>query len=94
MADVLFPKAVICDSEVYKNFFYVGLKEVKTGKILGFERSSRAELDVPKLSAILRQRTIVTFNGNHFDLPVIYAALQARAPRRSRRSPTPSSSET
>lgn len=68
-------KTLILDTEVYRNFFYLGIKRLEDGVRVGFEFSDRADFDRDKVRLILRRNRTVGFNSNPFDLPVIYKAL-------------------
>lgn len=68
-------KTLILDSEIYRNFFYLGIKRLEDGVRVGFEFSDRADFDRDKVRAILRRNMTVGFNSIPFDLPVIYVAL-------------------
>lgn len=64
------------DIEVYKNFFYVAFKREKDGYRVGFELSSRSpDFDWRRVNKIMRNNRIVTFNGNGYDVPLIFYAL-------------------
>jgi hypothetical protein len=65
-----------CDIEVYKNYFLVGFRRFSDGKTLKFEKSDRVEFDAESVEGILRECTIVTFNGMAFDVPLIMLALK------------------
>lgn len=66
---------IIVDIEVYRDIFYVGMKRLEDGKRLGFERSNRRDFDAERLQTILRKNLIVTFNGQTYDLPLIWYAI-------------------
>jgi hypothetical protein len=51
-------------------------RQVKTGKILYFEKLDGGDLNRTNILHLLNKYTIVTFNGNNYDLPVIEAACQ------------------
>jgi len=65
-----------CDIETYKNYFLVGFRRFSDGKTLGFEKSDRCEFDSAMVEKILRNCTIVTFNGMAYDVPLIMLALK------------------
>lgn len=67
---------LFCDIEVYKNFFYVAFKREKDGHRVGFELSTRSsEIDWRRINKIMRNNRIVTFNGQGYDVPLIFYAL-------------------
>jgi hypothetical protein len=67
---------LFCDIETYKNFFYVAFKREKDGHRVGFELSARSpDFDYARVNKIMRNNRIVTFNGQGFDVPLIFYAL-------------------
>ncbi|RID91834.1 hypothetical protein D2N39_11390 [Gemmobacter lutimaris] len=68
-------KTLIIDTEIYRNFFYLGIKRVEDGVRAHFEFSERTYFDFAKVRKILRGNTTVGFNSLNFDLPVIYKML-------------------
>lgn len=76
--DVLF-----CDIECYKNFFYVAFKRLRDGVRVGFELSDRqqANWEPERIARLMRNNTIVTFNGMTYDVPMIYLALSGASNR-------------
>lgn len=67
---------MIFDVECYPNYFLVAFKHIKTGKCLTFEISPDSILDCPKLNWVLWNFTLVGFNSNNYDLPMIFLALK------------------
>lgn len=68
---------LICDTEVYLNYFLAVFTSLTSGKVIYFEMES-SELggpDWPRLRWILESFQIITFNGNNFDLPILALAL-------------------
>lgn len=81
---MIFPSRPIIglDVESYQNFFFIGIKRFADGKRLGFEWSDRSTIDFGRLYDILMANTIVTFNGNQYDLPILtLAAKNKMGPR-------------
>jgi len=70
-------KQCVLDVECYRNYFYVGIKDVATGKTKGFSNYADEGLDVVALQKLLTHPDIelVTFNGNSYDIPMITLAL-------------------
>lgn len=66
------------DIEVYPNYFLVAFKSLENGKITFVEESDRCRLDLAKLSWIVENFTLVSFNGNNFDAPVVSLALSGK----------------
>lgn len=64
------------DIETYSNYFLAAFMDLATGKIVTFELSDRKPtLDKDRLRQIMSSCRIITFNGNAFDIPLIYLAL-------------------
>jgi len=72
--------AVGLDVEVYQNCLIICFKRFADGTRVAFERSTRADFRTEDIWDILRTNVIVTFNGYHYDLPVIGAALAGATP--------------
>ncbi|MFC7704856.1 hypothetical protein ACFQXB_11680 [Plastorhodobacter daqingensis] len=70
-------KRYILDIESYRNFFYVGIKEIGGTRRVGFELSDRKPegFDREWLRRFLMSHQIVTFNGMTYDMPVLWYAL-------------------
>ena len=76
------PKPVLMlDCECYKNYFLIQFYNPSLGRLTYFELTddiapptSHAE-DQEKVRAILRKFRIVTFNGNNYDLPLVFLYL-------------------
>ena len=68
---------VVCDVECYINYALIGFKSVANGTTMTFERHEDSDtyIDTPLLLRVLRNFTIVTFNGRSYDMPMIVAAL-------------------
>ena len=67
-------KAVL-DIECYQNYFLIAIKSMANGKVVTFERSSWTDFDVEQLNSVLRKYTIITFNGNRYDLLLLKGAI-------------------
>lgn len=67
---------LICDIETYHGYFLVAFKRTHDGKIRTFEHSDRSQIDPDRLLAIMLQNRIVTFNGQGYDVPLIFFALK------------------
>lgn len=64
------------DIECYRNYFLVCFKSLLTGKRKHFEFYEGHPLDRNGILTILKNHTIVTFNGNSYDVPVLKCALK------------------
>jgi hypothetical protein len=70
--------ALILDVECYKDYFLVCFMNRENGKVASFEMFADKKLNVAKVSNLMHQNQTISFNGNHYDLPMIAAALQNR----------------
>lgn len=61
---------LICDTETYPNYHCIIFKDVKTKKVILFEIPG--EYNVRKLSWIMHSYTVVGFNINKYDCPLIW----------------------
>lgn len=66
---------IALDVECYTNYFSIGMKSLDTGSTKVFRVSADNQLDKQSLAKILRSYTIITFNGNGYDIPMVSAAL-------------------
>ena len=67
---------MICDIEIYSNYFLAAFMGMSSGKSFYFEMiQGEKALDIAGLSWMLHKFQIVTFNGNGFDLPILALAL-------------------
>jgi hypothetical protein len=69
-------KILFTDVECYKNYFLIKFKKLSNGQVLFFEKFNEGEFNRQNVMHILNNYTIVTFNGNNYDQPVIEAACQ------------------
>lgn len=68
--------AVGVDVESFANLFIICFKRFVDGTRIVFERSARRDnLDRDKILMILNKNTIISFNGEDYDLPIIFIAL-------------------
>lgn len=71
-------KKFVIDTECYRDYFLALFKEVGSHKTHCFELHSDTKLDITALSDLMQSNTTVSFNGNHYDLLIIEAAMQGR----------------
>lgn len=64
---------LICDIEIYPNYFLVAFMSMESGKCITIED------DMEKLNWILHKYQIITFNGNHFDCPIMALAIAGKS---------------
>lgn len=65
---------LVIDTEVYSDYFLLSALDTKTDSVRHFEMFPGRLIDKYAISQIMSSLT-VSFNGNHFDLPLIAAAL-------------------
>ena len=65
---------VYLDCETYPDYFLIAMLS-DSGKLATFERYPGKDFDARKLSTALSRHTIITFNGNSYDMPMVSAAL-------------------
>ena len=68
--------AVGLDIELTPAHFSVGCLNFRTNQSRQFEMFEGHPLDISTLTAILRERLIVTFNGTGFDIPLLMLAMK------------------
>ena len=66
---------LLWDIEVYRNYFLVAFRNPLTGNVRHFEQFEGQLLDVATLRKIIGMYTLVGFNTNNFDLPLLSLAL-------------------
>lgn len=72
---------LICDTEVYSNYFLAAFTSVETGKVVYFETINEGFdlLTRSRLRWVLENFLIVDFNGNDFDQPMLALACAGLA---------------
>ena len=66
---------LISDTECYPNYWCIGFKNPVNGKRLVLERTETQPLDVARLVKIVRNYTLVGFNWEGYDWPMILKAV-------------------
>lgn len=68
---------LICDIETYPNYYLVAFMRVGDGKVRVFEETADGSrtYDREQLRKILMQNTTITYNGQSFDMPIIFKGL-------------------
>lgn len=66
---------VVFDIECYRDFFLVYFRSVTNGKEMAYDAYPGKALDCDAITRILRNCVVVSFNGNHYDLPMLTLAL-------------------
>jgi hypothetical protein len=65
---------LIIDTEIYSDYFLVSALNIETGKITHIEAFDGQPINKARLHKLMKHVTM-SFNGNHFDLPLLAAAL-------------------
>lgn len=66
---------LVFDIECYKNYFLIAFMGVNSKKIIYFEMDESTALNVVMLKWIVTNFTIISFNGKHYDEPILTMAL-------------------
>lgn len=69
-------RKLVLDIEIYSNYLLVMFKSVDTLKVRYFEAFPGQDLDVQTILGILREYTVISFNGIDFDMPLLFLALK------------------
>jgi hypothetical protein len=72
-------ETLVFDVECYVNYFLVMFKSVVTGKIALVERYTGHDLEIPKLEWFMKSFRLVSFNGIHYDVPMVSAAIAGKS---------------
>lgn len=75
-------RTVACDIETYRNYFLACFEDVETSDRVHFEIRGAGTLDTVRLRRILLANRIITYNGNGFDIPILYAMIELAEARR------------
>lgn len=67
---------VFADVECFIDYFLIGFKRFRDGKVISFQKYDGCDLKRAGIEQILRDYTIVTFNGNNYDVPMINLAMK------------------
>jgi hypothetical protein len=66
---------VVSDTECYPDYWLAKFKSLNTGKYVEYEKYPGKELEIDKLRTVLANFLVITFNGIHYDLPMMVLAL-------------------
>ena len=67
---------VVMDIECYSNYFLVKFLRLSDWQIFAFEMTEEEPLDKKGIRRMIRDYEVITFNGNHFDIPLLRYALK------------------
>lgn len=68
-------RKLVLDIELYVNYLLVMFKSVDTRRVHYFEKHDDSELDTQTILGILREFTVISFNGMDYDMPLLFMAL-------------------
>lgn len=62
---------LIFDTEVYRNYFLLAFLNAATGEVTTFEMYDGCVPNLDGIRKVFQQHRVVSFNGRHYDLPII-----------------------
>lgn len=68
-------RKLVLDIELYQNYLLVMFKSLDNGVVRYFEMHDDQPLDRDTVMAVLRDFTVITFNGLDYDLPMLFLAF-------------------
>lgn len=68
-------KAAVLDIEIFANFLLISIKLVGEDKTVNYILDETRTPDWERLRTVLRKYTIITFNGETFDIPLVFLAM-------------------
>lgn len=68
-------KELVLDTECFHGYYLIKFKGVQSGVTRNYEIYDGKDLDIGAVRFVLANYTIVTFNGNNYDLPMVMLAL-------------------
>lgn len=69
-------RTLVFDIEVYKNYWLIVFKDIKTGEFWSWEMAWDEKLEGrERLRKFVRKHLIIGFNSRNFDIPVLFGAL-------------------
>lgn len=77
---------VVFDIEVYRNFLFIGFQFVNTDKYVAFYSNETHNMNLDKLLWMLNRYRFISFNGNHYDLPILALILTGATPDKVKRA--------
>lgn len=71
---------IVADIETFQNYFLLSMLSLEYGTVHNFEIYPDSDpIDKKPLLQLLRSNTIITFNGNNYDFPVLTYALRGKS---------------
>lgn len=68
-------RTIFLDVECYKDYFLVNILNDESGKVTSFELFDGSSFNRPLLNKVVKNSKVVTFNGNNYDIPMVFYAL-------------------
>ena len=69
---------LVFDIECYENYFLIAFASVKTGKVCYWDLYDQHPMALESLKWLITNFTIVSFNGNNYDEPILAIAASGR----------------
>ena len=66
---------LLFDIEIYRNFFFIAFKIAGKNEVVAFEMGDECEMDLELLAGLVHRHTLVGFNSDNFDMPLLTYAL-------------------
>lgn len=66
---------VVMDTECLPNYFLVMFRKISSGQVMHFEKFEDSELNTRNILHFMRKYTVVTFNGNNYDMTMLEGAV-------------------
>lgn len=66
---------VVIDTEVYRDYFLLACRRVDDTEVVHLEMYEGHPFPIAAAKELAKSVTLVSFNGNHFDLPLLTLAL-------------------
>jgi hypothetical protein len=70
---------LLFDVESYWNYFMVGFRSYHTGSVVYFEMGQGGSMQLDKLGWIMRNFTLIGFNSDNYDIPMINMAFAGKS---------------
>ena len=68
-------KAAVLDIETFPNFMLISIKLIGEDRLVNYIFDETRKPDWNRLRTVLRKYTIITFNGDVFDMPLVFMAM-------------------
>lgn len=68
-------RVLVFDAEVYWDFWCVSFLDPTTGKCVTFRSDLLGDGDLDRLKRIMLRNALISFNGNNYDVPIVFAMI-------------------